>query len=74
MDSPNNLKAFSVDEVAERLGVNPQTVRSMIERGDLRAIRVGRLLRIPAEVLEGFLRGERAQGAAVSGKSRRRHR
>ncbi len=70
----SNLEALKVDEVAKRLHVSPQTIRVMIERGELRAVRVGRVIRIPVEALEGFLRGEQARGAATSGKSHRRHR
>jgi excisionase family DNA binding protein len=39
---------LSVREVASTLGVCQQTVRALIGRGELRAIRVGRSVRIPA--------------------------
>jgi excisionase family DNA binding protein len=37
---------LSIAEVAVRLGLSRKTVRRMIERGDLRAHRVGRLIRV----------------------------
>jgi len=37
---------LTVDEVAQTLRLNPQTVRNWIDRGSLRAIRVGRRARI----------------------------
>jgi len=41
--------------VAERWGCTPNHVRNLIKRGELRAFRLGeRLLRIPAEALDGF--------------------
>lgn len=61
MKSKNNLEALKVDEVAERLRVSPQTIRAMIERGDLHAVRVGRVIRIPVEALERFLKGEKTR-------------
>lgn len=43
-------------EVAERLSVTGRTVRAMIARGDLAAVRVGRLLRVTPESVEAFLK------------------
>jgi excisionase family DNA binding protein len=37
---------LTVDEVAQTLRINPQTVRNWIDRGSLRAVRVGRRVRI----------------------------
>jgi excisionase family DNA binding protein len=45
--SPEQAERFlSVAEVALRLDVSEKTVRRMIKRGDLRAQRVGRLIRV----------------------------
>lgn len=52
---PEMLK---VAEVASRLRVDQRTVYRMIQRGQLRAVRVGRLLRIPAQALRAFLVGQ----------------
>jgi excisionase family DNA binding protein len=46
---------LSVAEVAVRLGVSGKTVRRMIERGDLRAHRVGRLVRVAERSLADCL-------------------
>jgi excisionase family DNA binding protein len=50
-------RAFSVDEVARRLGVHRLTVRAAIGRGDLRAVRLGRRVLVPCSALETFLAG-----------------
>lgn len=51
-------KAYTVDEVAAILKVHPRTVYRMVERGELRGVKVGVLWRIPQEALDAFLRGE----------------
>ena len=49
---------LTVNEVAERLKVNPQTVRDWIDRGELEAVRVGsRRIRARLRALETFLGG-----------------
>lgn len=39
-------------DVAKRLSVKPKTVRSWIKRGELRALRFGRLYRIPEDAVD----------------------
>lgn len=47
---------LTVDEVAELLKINPQTVRNWIDRGELPAVRVGqRRVRICQSDLDEFL-------------------
>ncbi len=46
-------------EVAEALRCAKWCVYEMVKRGDLRAVHVGRNLRIPRAELERFLAGER---------------
>lgn len=47
---------LTVDEIATMLELNPQTVRSMIDRGELPAIRVGsRRVRVLRSDLDAFL-------------------
>jgi excisionase family DNA binding protein len=43
-----------VEEVAARWDLNPKTVYGMIERGELRARRCGRVLRVPRWAVESF--------------------
>jgi excisionase family DNA binding protein len=45
---------LTVDEVAERLRVNPQTVRNWIRAGKCPAVKVGRRVRIRRSALEGM--------------------
>ena len=47
--------AYSVREVARSLRVTEVRVRREIHEGRLRALRVGRLLRVPAPELERYL-------------------
>lgn len=40
--------AYSIHETAQRWGVSDNTIRNLIDTGELYAFRVGRQLRIPA--------------------------
>lgn len=42
---------YSVQEVAEILGLSEQTIRKLIHEGNLKAMRLGRMYRIPFESL-----------------------
>jgi excisionase family DNA binding protein len=54
--SPEPGERFlKVAEVAVRLDVSPKTVRRMIDRGDLRAHRIGRLVRVGERSLANYL-------------------
>ncbi len=48
---------FTLAEAAARLGIHRQTLRAAIERGDLRAVRIGRRWLIPVEAIEELLGG-----------------
>lgn len=41
-------------QAAAALQVDPKTVRAMVRRGELRAVRCGRLLRVPKAALAEF--------------------
>jgi excisionase family DNA binding protein len=47
-------KMFSLEEVAERLGVQVRTVRSYVRAGRVKAIRIGKQYRVAREDLEAI--------------------
>ena len=47
--------AFSAKEAAETLGVSERHVRDMVSEGQIRVVRLGRRLLIPAESLRELL-------------------
>ncbi len=47
--------AFSAREAAETLGVSERHVRDMVSEGQIRTVRLGRRLLIPAESLRELL-------------------
>jgi excisionase family DNA binding protein len=51
----NEIRFFTIAEVAERLCVSTRTVRRWIEAGDLIAHRPGRVVRIAESDLRAFL-------------------
>jgi excisionase family DNA binding protein len=52
--SPSRL-GYTRTELARRLGRDPKTVAKWIKRGDIHAVRVGRLVLISADEVERFL-------------------
>lgn len=48
-------RVLRVSEVAEHLDCNPHLVYRLIHRGELRALRVGRLIRVPLSALNEYL-------------------
>ena len=52
---PDRLCFYSVDDVAEQLGVSTKTVRRWIAAGDLPVHRLGRQLRISEADLVAFI-------------------
>lgn len=51
----------SVREVADQLGVHPETVRRLIHDGRLDAVRVGRVLRVHRDAVDRFLARQRVK-------------
>jgi excisionase family DNA binding protein len=52
-------KLYSVRQVADQLGVHPETVRRLIHDGRLEAVRVGRVLRVDGSAFAGFVARQR---------------
>ena len=46
---------FDVAEVAEIFGMNPWVIYDLIKRKEMRAVRIGRLVKIPRHVIEEML-------------------
>jgi excisionase family DNA binding protein len=53
---------LSIREVAIRWTVSAKTIYGLVERGELRAVKVGRLLRIPIAVIESYEQASAAPG------------
>ena len=49
---------YTVKEVADILKVSTRTVKRMIKRGDIKAVKLGGTVRIRREALEEALEGE----------------
>ncbi len=49
-------RMLSPGEVAERLGISHQTVRKMIQRGELPAYKIARRVRVPEDAVVAALR------------------
>jgi len=56
-----DVRAYTIAEAAERLGLHYNTVRKLIRVGDIRARRVGRVYRISPFVLARWLECEPEQ-------------
>ncbi len=56
---------YTVRDVAGLLGVHPETVRRLIHDGRLEAVRVGRVLRVHGNSLDGFLARQRVKPTRV---------
>jgi excisionase family DNA binding protein len=56
---PELESLYSVREVADQLGVHPETIRRLIHGGRLDAVRVGRVLRVHRGAVQTFLAQQR---------------
>jgi excisionase family DNA binding protein len=63
VDVPDNgaQQVLKVKEVAVELRINQ--AYQLIERGEIRSVRIGRAVRVTREALEEFLAGDRARSA-----------
>jgi excisionase family DNA binding protein len=57
----SSTELYSVRQVADRLGVHPETIRRLIHDGRLDAVRIGRVLRIDAGALSVYLARQRVK-------------
>ncbi len=58
-DAPPKL-TFSVDEAAAAIGISSRLMRTLIARGELRAVRIGRRVLVSSATLEEFVRDHEA--------------
>ncbi|RCG33268.1 DNA-binding protein [Sphaerisporangium album] len=68
MDQP----PYSVQQVADLLGLHVKTVRAYVREGRLKAVRIGKQYRIPREELDAFTGYPVAPPAAETAGRRRR--
>ena len=54
-NSSMNNPTMSLEQVAIHLNVSTQTIRRLVSRGELRAVRIGKSLRIEEKALAEFL-------------------
>ena len=64
-------EAMTVQEVADRLRVDENTVYRLLDRGSLGGVKVGRVWRVPVAALEEFIQGGGSRGAESSAMPRR---
>lgn len=57
-----NFEMFTVEEVAQKLRLNPETVRRQIRLGNLRAVACGGRWRITEEWIKEFLENSKLRG------------
>ncbi len=62
---PTDKEFYSLEEVADKLGVTYQLIYKLVRTGDLPAIRLGKLYRVSADDLAAYL--ERSKSAAAGG-------
>jgi excisionase family DNA binding protein len=61
---PNdNHETLKVREVAEILRCGKNQAYELIQRGEIRSVRIGRAVRVTREALEEFLAGDGARSA-----------
>jgi excisionase family DNA binding protein len=59
MSVPPEAMAYNIREAAELVRVSERTIRRAIASGSLRAVRIGRAVRVPRESLTALLSGLR---------------
>ena len=67
-DQPVPLLALSYRQAADALGVSERTVWQLVRDGQLRAVRIGRSVRIALAELQRYLAAQTALGDAADGE------
>lgn len=62
------MKLLTVKEVASALRCNVNTVYNLVNNAELETVRVGKLIRIPEDVLEKFINDQLGRGASDGDK------
>lgn len=58
-EAEREVRLYTLDEVQSRLSIGRTKAYELVAKGELSAIRVGRLLRVSAQDLESFVRNNR---------------
>ena len=72
LDHNMTHELYSIEQVAERLGLHVRTVRNYVRDGRLKAVRIGKQYRIAREHLDA-LTGQPAPGPTTGTAPTRRH-
>jgi excisionase family DNA binding protein len=70
MGSGAPVDVLTVPEFARAVRIHEETVRRMIRRGEIPAVRIGRTVRIRADVLESYLAGGVPRSLPPNGDTR----
>jgi len=65
IENDPELKLFTLDEIAEAYGLSDRTLKRYIADGQLRAVRLGRTLRVSLTDWRDFLRSRQVEGGNV---------
>jgi excisionase family DNA binding protein len=52
---PDDLRAYTVPQAAEMLGLSEVYLRVMLKRGDIHSVKAGRRVLVPATAIRDFL-------------------
>src|ERR1700727_3038891 len=65
----NESRMYSLDQVAERLGLHVRTVRAYVRSGRLKAVRIGKQYRVAREDLEAIFSAGNSRDAVARRRS-----
>lgn len=57
---------YRITEAAEALGLSRATVYELVQRGEIRTIRVGAARRVPTEAISEFVRRKEEEAATAA--------